>query len=74
MQRGSLRPALAGLKDYKRLFHELPVAGGGAEVTGEEPVISFWSTETVAVHKERSDTFNGTVHYGEEPRVNADCL
>ena len=32
------------------------------------------STETVAVHNERSDTFNGTVHYGEEPRVNADCL
>ena len=42
MQRGSLRPALAGLKDYKCLFHELPVAGGAAEVTGEKPVISFW--------------------------------
>ena len=27
MQRGSLRPTLAGLKDYKRLFCELPMVG-----------------------------------------------
>ena len=63
MQRGSLRPTLAGLKDYKRLFCELPMVGeGGSSHSGRtcDQLLGARSGPWLTANKEIIRDFSST--------------